>query len=127
MAATGRLERVTGDSSAVLGTGYRFHVSNGHTPGMLLTEVDLPDGPLVFAADLVPGLPWVHLPVTMGYDRYPEVLIEEKEHLFNDLLARQGRLFFTHDPTTAMGRLHRDEQGRFGCVDIQADLVALTH
>jgi glyoxylase-like metal-dependent hydrolase (beta-lactamase superfamily II) len=127
IAGTGRLERVVGTSSAVLGPGYRFHVSNGHTPGMLLTEVDLPDGPLVFAADLVPGMPWVHLPVTMGYDRYPEVLIEEKERLFTDLLARRGRLFFTHDPATAMGRLHRDEQARYSCVEPHAALVAQAH
>jgi glyoxylase-like metal-dependent hydrolase (beta-lactamase superfamily II) len=94
---------------------------------MLLTEVELPDGPLVFAADLVPGLPWVHLPVTMGYDRYPEVLIEEKARLFKDLLARKGRLFFTHDSTTAMGRLHIDEQGRYGCVEPCSDLIGLSH
>jgi hypothetical protein len=27
---------------------------------------------------LIPGRPWVHLPITMGYDRYPERLIDEK-------------------------------------------------
>jgi glyoxylase-like metal-dependent hydrolase (beta-lactamase superfamily II) len=111
LAATGRLERVlAGDegtpiTSTTLGPGYRLHLSDGHTPGLLLTEVDLPDGPLVFASDLVPGAAWVHLPVTMGYDRHPERLIDEKAALFADLVARGGSLFFTHDPDIASGRL----------------------
>src|SRR5438094_193423 len=67
--ATGRLEIVTGDRATALGDGYRFHRSAGHTPGLLLTEVDAPAGPIVFAADLIPGKAWVHLPITMGYDR----------------------------------------------------------
>src|SRR3982750_2035351 len=28
-----------------------------------------------------PGAAWVHLPITMGYDRYPELLIDEKKAL----------------------------------------------
>jgi glyoxylase-like metal-dependent hydrolase (beta-lactamase superfamily II) len=55
---------------------------------------------VVFAADLIPGRPWVHVPITMGYDRFPELLIDEKAALLADLVARGGRLFFTHDPTS---------------------------
>ncbi|HEY1550486.1 MAG TPA: MBL fold metallo-hydrolase, partial [Kofleriaceae bacterium] len=36
---TDRIEKVTGDRSQVLGDGFRFHLSAGHTPGLLLTEV----------------------------------------------------------------------------------------
>lgn len=114
---SGRLEIVSGESSATLGQGYRFHVSHGHTPGLLLTEVAMPAGPVVFVSDLIPGRPWVHLPITMGYDRYPELLINEKEALLSDLLGRNGRLFYTHDPTAAMSRIARDAQGRFSAVD----------
>jgi hypothetical protein len=71
------------------------------------------DGPVVFAADLIPGRPWVHLPITMGYDRYPELLIEEKTALLTDLLGRHGRLFFTHDAEIALGTLARDGKGKF--------------
>lgn len=112
--ATGRLEVVDGDTSAALGPAYRLHRSDGHTPGLVLGEVPSETGPIVFAADLIPGRPWVHLPITMGYDRYPERIIEEKEELLTDLLARNGRLFFTHDAECAMGRIARDAQGRFG-------------
>ena len=105
--ASGRLEIVT-ETSEVLGPGYRFHFSDGHTPGLALLEVPMPDGPVVFAGDLIPGAPWVHLPITMGYDRYPELLIDEKERLLHDLVSRGGRLFFTHDPTMAMGKVMFD-------------------
>ena len=115
--ASGRVEVVAGDRSETLGDGYRFHRSDGHTPGLLLTEVAMPDGPIVFAADLIPGRPWVHLPVTMGYDRYPELLIDEKARLLGDLLARHGRLFFTHDPVIAMGTVARDAKGKFLTTD----------
>jgi hypothetical protein len=50
----------------------------------------------------------------MGYDRFPEGLIEEKEALLSDLFSRSGRLVFTHDPDVAMGRVTRDEKGRYG-------------
>ena len=113
LAATGRVERVVGDRSELLGDGYRFHRSAGHTPGLLLTEVEMPAGPVVFAADLIPGAAWVHVPITMGYDRYPELLIDEKAALLGDLLARHGRLFFTHDPELAIAAVARDAKGRF--------------
>jgi glyoxylase-like metal-dependent hydrolase (beta-lactamase superfamily II) len=110
---SGHLELIDGDRSATLGTGYRFHFSQGHTPGLMLTEVATPDGPLVFAGDLIPGVPWVHVPITMGYDRYPELLIDEKRALLEDLHGRGGRLFLTHDPDAAIVGIERDERGRF--------------
>jgi len=123
---TGRVELVDGASSAVLGDGYRFHFSEGHTPGLMLTEVTMPDGPVVFAADLIPGTPWVHLPITMGYDRYPEKLIDEKRALLDDLVARGGRLFYTHDPRIAMSRVTVDDRGRYAATDAVEELRELT-
>lgn len=126
LGATGRVERVSGDRSDVLGDGYRFHRSFGHTPGLLLAEIDMPKGPIVFASDLIPGTAWVHLPITMGYDRYPELLIDEKAALLNDLLERRGRVFFTHDPCVAMGSVAKDETGRFRIVDEKQAISNLT-
>lgn len=122
LAATGRVERVTGVTSEILGAGYRFHRSEGHTPGLLLAEIAMPDGPVVFAADLIPGKAWVHLPITMGYDRYPEMLIDEKSALLGELLAQHGRLFFTHDPVVAMGTVARDAKGKYSIVDERRDV-----
>jgi glyoxylase-like metal-dependent hydrolase (beta-lactamase superfamily II) len=111
--ASGRLAIVDGATHPALGGGYRFHESDGHTPGLLQTEVDTDEGPVVFVSDMIPGAPWMHLPITMGYDRFPELLIDEKRRLLEDLLARKGRVFFTHDPRTAIARVAKDDAGRF--------------
>jgi glyoxylase-like metal-dependent hydrolase (beta-lactamase superfamily II) len=123
LAASGRLEVVDGERSPTLGDGYRFHRSDGHTPGLLLTEIATVGGPILFCGDLVPGRPWVHLPITMGYDRFPELLIDEKEALLADLCDRGGRLFFTHDSACAVATVARDARGRFGTRDEVATWV----
>lgn len=109
---SGRLEVVDGETSPTLGAGVRFDYSHGHTPGLMLAEVG-GDGGVVFCADLIPGRPWVHLPVTMGYDRYPELLIDEKRAFLDDKLARGVRLYFTHDPECALADVERDARGRY--------------
>lgn len=114
---SGRLERVPiGGRSGALGADYGLHFSDGHTPGLMMTEIPGTLGPILFAADLIPGRAWVHRSITMGYDRFPELLIDEKATLLDDMVARSGRLFFTHDPDCALARVTRDERGRFGSV-----------
>ena len=124
--ASGRLERVRGAHSATLGPRVRFHYSDGHTPGLMLAEIQpAPDagGGVLFCADLIPGMPWVHVPITMGYDRFPERLIEEKQALLDAALARGVRLFFTHDPEVAMAAVARDVRGRYGAAQPQPALT----
>jgi glyoxylase-like metal-dependent hydrolase (beta-lactamase superfamily II) len=113
--ASGRLELVDGEYSQTLGQAVHFSFSDGHTPGLMLAEV----GGVVFCADLIPGRFWVHLPITMGYDRWPEKLIDEKRVFLEDKLARDVRLFFTHDHDCAVAQLTRDERGRFGTTNEQ--------
>ncbi|HOX72195.1 MAG TPA: MBL fold metallo-hydrolase [Dokdonella sp.] len=122
---SGRLEIVEGAFSSALGHAVRFEISNGHTPGLMLAEIVAKDGGVVFCADLIPGRPWVHLPITMGYDRYPEMLIDEKQRFLDDKLKRNVRLFFTHDSGCAMASVTRDEKGRYGTIDERRELVAL--
>lgn len=122
---SGRLELVPRGGVAKATPGVTFHVSDGHTPGLLLAELASDDGPIVFAADAIPGVPWVHVPITMGYDRYPEKLIDEKRALLADLLARRGRLFFTHDSKIALGRVTKDERGKYTVTDGMPSVSAL--
>jgi glyoxylase-like metal-dependent hydrolase (beta-lactamase superfamily II) len=112
---SGRLELVEGEYSPTFGPAVRFSFSDGHTPGLMLAEV----AGVVFCADLIPGRFWVHLPITMGYDRWPEKLIDEKHAFLEDKLTRDVRLFFTHDHDCALARVTRDERGRFGTTDEQ--------
>ena len=120
--ASGRLEIVDGKASPTLGPQVRFEYSHGHTPGLLLATIGGMNG-VTFCADLIPGRPWVHVPITMGYDRYPELLIDEKITFLNDKLARGVRLFFTHDAGCAMAAVTRDANQRFGTAD---EMAALT-
>ncbi|MGH8182342.1 MAG: MBL fold metallo-hydrolase [Rhodanobacteraceae bacterium] len=125
--ASGRLEKVEGEYSHTLGKAVRFHYSQGHTPGLMLSETVGPhdqDG-MVYCADLIPGTPWVHLPVTMGYDRAPEMLIDEKRGFLDDKLRRGVRLFFTHDHATAMASPRREEKGRYGVADAHAHFAGV--
>ena len=122
---SGRLELLDGDTSKTLGEAVRFHHSDGHTPGLMLPEIVAKKDGVVFCADLIPGRPWVHVPITMGYDRYPELLIDEKRDFLADKLERGVRLFFTHDTDCAMASIRRDDQGRYSTCDEQAELIAL--
>ncbi|HYQ40821.1 MAG TPA: MBL fold metallo-hydrolase [Polyangiaceae bacterium] len=100
------------DVSALLGTRIAFVETLGHTPGMIHARVLGRSARLFFAADLVPGRAWVHLPITMGYDRYPEQLVDEKAELFGSFVQNADHLFFTHDPDVAAARL-RERAGRY--------------
>ena len=122
--ASGRLEIVDGDRSATLGSQVRFEYSHGHTPGLLLATIG-GDGGVTFCADLIPGRPWVHVPITMGYDRYPELLIDEKRRFLEDKFARGVRLFFTHDPDCAMGSVTLSADQRYGVTGESATLNGL--
>ncbi|RZA15148.1 MAG: MBL fold metallo-hydrolase [Lysobacteraceae bacterium] len=129
--ASGRLEIVDGMYSHALGRSVRFHYSDGHTPGLMLAEIVGPErvdgedhGGVVFCADLIPGRPWVHVPITMGYDRNAELLIDEKREFLEDKLARGVRLFFTHDPGCALAQVIRDEKGKFGTTHEHPELHA---
>jgi glyoxylase-like metal-dependent hydrolase (beta-lactamase superfamily II) len=123
--ASGRLERVQGAHAKSLGDTVHFHYSDGHTPGLMLAEIG-GDGGVVFCADLIPGRAWVHVPITMGYDRFPELLIDEKRAFLEDKLARGVRLFFTHDPDCAMAEVSRDSSGRFGTQGDRAELIGMS-
>jgi glyoxylase-like metal-dependent hydrolase (beta-lactamase superfamily II) len=116
--ATGRLELVTGERSTTLGERFSFSFSEGHTPGLMLTRVATPRGPVTFMGDLIPGAAWVHLPITMGYDRYPELLIEEKQVMLDRVIGEDGWAFFTHDPKLAAAKITRDASGKYGVGEV---------
>ena len=134
--ASGRLEIVDSIYSRTLGDAVRFHYSDGHTPGLMLAEIvgsqhigpehahGEAHGGVVFCADLIPGRPWVHVPITMGYDRNAELLIDEKREFLADKLARNVHLFFTHDPQCALAQVTCDANGRFGTTHEVAALKA---
>jgi len=110
---SGRLVLVEKNGLTNLSPFVTFRFSNGHTPGLMLSEIHLDDGILVFVSDLIPGQAWVHVPISMGYDRFPELVIDEKRELLMDLIAKNGKMFFTHDTQCAVGKLCQDAKGKF--------------
>lgn len=122
---SGRLHLIDECASDLLGEGWRFHSSDGHTPGQLLPEIDMPGGPIIFAGDLVPGRQWLALDLTTAFDRNPESLVDEKERLLDHLVAKGGRLFLCRDPGVAMIKVARDKQHRYQPFDHHAALHRL--
>lgn len=115
---SGRMVLIEGKDHPDLNFGVSFEYSEGHTIGMMLAWLELAEGPLVFVSDLIPGTNWVHAPITMGYDRYPELKVNEKISLFNKLLERKNpRLFLTHDPHSACVSLNKDSKGNLVCIN----------
>jgi len=100
-----------------------FIYSHGHTPGQMHALVRGPHQKVFFCGDLIPGRPWVHIPITMGYDRFPEKLIDEKTEVLNRATKENWLLFFTHDAEAAAAHLALDESGRFIPTQVQRDIV----
>jgi len=123
LGGTGRLELV-GPGVAripILAERFEFAETDGHTPGLLHTSVLGSKGKLFYCSDLVPGVPWLRLPITMGYDRFPEKLVDEKSTLLGRC-ARDGTwLAFTHDPDVALCRIEQGDKGEFRIVDARRD------
>ncbi|HEY4107216.1 MAG TPA: MBL fold metallo-hydrolase [Polyangiaceae bacterium] len=127
---SGRLELIEPSTKlgSLLGERVEFVETTGHTPGMLHARINGERARLFFAADLVPGRAWVHLPITMGYDRYPEHLVDEKSALFAAFAERGEYLFYTHDPEVSASRVvessgrykPKDELGTFRDWDLDA-------
>lgn len=90
-----------------------FLFTEGHTPGQMHTLIKGSERPVFFCGDLIPGAAWVHVPITMGYDRFPEKLIDEKSNLYTRVEKENWLLFFTHDPKWAAASLHRTPNGKF--------------
>ena len=121
---SGRLNLVSKSHSDILGNEYQFHYSDGHTPGLLITEIYSKDGSIFYGTDLIPGRAWIHQSITMGYDRYPELLIDEKKEFLDYIHQSNGRIFFTHDPEIALVRISK-EHGRYGSYAIQSNIHSL--
>jgi glyoxylase-like metal-dependent hydrolase (beta-lactamase superfamily II) len=113
--SSGRLHVVddAAQARATLGPGFDFIESEGHTPGLLLGIAEGAATRVLFCSDLIPGTPWLHAPITMGYDRYAEHLVDEKTALLTRSVADGTRLVYTHDPNVAASRVALGDRGRF--------------
>lgn len=125
MEASGRLKLV--DPSQVLSfhdLELHFFPSEGHTPGLLCADLRFGGSRLVFPSDLVPGSAWLHLPISMGYDRFPERLIDEKRTLLTSLAEEDAWIYYVHDPLHAASKVKWDDDHQtFVPMDARQDLA----
>lgn len=117
---SGRLQVVDGNES-LFQHQLTFRLSHGHTPGQLLSQVEGDKERVIFTGDLIPGSTWLHIPITMGYDRFAELVVDEKAELLEASDGKPTWLFFTHDPKWAMGKARKDIKGRFVVYDHVAE------
>lgn len=89
-----------------------FIQSNGHTPGQMHLLLKGQSKSVFFCGDLIPGTPWCHLPITMGYDRYPEKLIDEKNEVYQKAIPEKWLMFYTHDYKIAASQLTYNEKNK---------------
>ncbi len=89
-----------------------FLFTNGHTPGLMHSLICGDNRTIFFASDLVPGTAWLHLPTVMGYDRWPELTVNEKKVILEKAITENWLLFYTHDACCAASLIFRDEQGK---------------
>ncbi len=103
-----------------------FH-SDGHTPGLLCADLRFGRERLVYASDLIPGRFWVHLPISMGYDRFPELLIDEKKILLDSMAKENAWIFYVHDPDIAASKVQFDSEHKtYSAFKPQENLVIET-
>lgn len=119
---SGRLEIVDQESCELMGDRYEFYFSEGHTPGQMHTLYKGDSRKVFFCGDLIPGTPWVHVPITMGYDRYPEKLIDEKQEILERALKESWYLFYTHDTKFACSEISKDERGKYSPTSLIEEL-----
>ena len=111
--ASGRLIKVEGERlDGVLEERLAFIYSDGHTPGHMHTVFRGQRRKIFFAGDLMPGSAWLHLPITAGYDRFAELVIDEKSKLYAKAVPENWLIFFMHDPRVIASGV-KQENGRY--------------
>lgn len=122
-----RLRFVKGNDRLILNDlEIEFIESQGHTPGMILSYIQTQGLKMLFAGDLAPGHPWVNFSITMGYDRFPEGLIDEKRKVFQRVFKDDAWIFYTHDNTYAASKIVFNETSKkFQPINLIKDLDQL--
>jgi len=90
-----------------------FTFTNGHTPGLMHSLIHGKNKTIFFAADLIPGIQWIHLPIVMGYDRFPEQTVNEKKVVLEKAASNNWLMFYTHDAQFAFSKITLNEKGQY--------------
>jgi glyoxylase-like metal-dependent hydrolase (beta-lactamase superfamily II) len=101
--------------------GIEFVIINGHTFAQQLIKISDSSSIILYCADLFPTTSHISLPYVMGYDLQPLVTVEEKKKVLAKAIEEKWKLFFEHDPETALASVEKSEKG-FRAVDKKKEL-----
>ncbi len=106
------------DDAMSLGEGVSVVRTGGHCAGHLIVTITGDGETAVYPADLIPTRHHLRAPYTAGVDVYPLEVIERKGELLRDAAEGGWILILDHDPAGAVGRVTRNEKGRYRFEDI---------
>ncbi len=88
-----------------------FVIVNGHTYAQQLIKISDSSNTILYCADLFPTTSHIPLPYVMAYDLQPLVTVEEKKRILAKAIKENWKIFFEHDPETALASVIKDERG----------------
>ncbi len=115
---------VFNDEGSKIGDVLSLKVVSGHTESMFIPRIQLGEEVIYFCADLIPSIGHMKENYVMAYDIEPLVSMKERYSFLETAMEENARLFFEHDPETALVSLKRNNRGAV-IVDEQLDLSNL--
>ncbi|MFH1502132.1 MAG: MBL fold metallo-hydrolase [Candidatus Eisenbacteria bacterium] len=106
------------EDEADLGDGVSVVRTGGHTAGHLMVVVESCGETAVYPSDLIPSRYHVRIPYVAGIDLFPLEVIAEKESLLERAVEGNWIVILDHDAIGNIGRVTRDERGRYVFRDI---------
>ncbi|MEL7119830.1 MAG: MBL fold metallo-hydrolase [Bacteroidota bacterium] len=93
--------------------GINIRFAYGHTEAMMLLYIKGEEETYVYCADVIPSSYHISMPYVMSYDVRPLLTLEEKGKILTEAYEQQQTLIFEHDPKVAMGKITKNDRGRF--------------
>lgn len=93
-----------------------FYYADGHTPSLMHAVIKGKSDTIFFASDMIPGVSWVHTSISMGYDRFAEKCLDEKEVLLKKAIQENWMLFYTHDDKYVASYVEVNDKGKFQAI-----------
>ena len=88
-----------------------FVIINGHTFAQQLIKISDSSNTILYCGDLFPTTSHIPLPYVMGYDLQPLITVEEKKKILTKAIDENWKIFFEHDPETALATIMKDGKG----------------
>lgn len=75
-----------------------LEISNGHTQAQQIVKIYDDKNGLIYGADLIATSSHIRSAWVMGYDLFPLLIIEEKQRILKEVVAKNWFVYFEHDP-----------------------------